>query len=441
MKVFIVYSGKGGVGKTTTTTNIAKILNEMGYSVAIIDADVNTPSVPVIFPESTFTEKLQCYSMGYTAKNAIYLTDSAVRAYISESINKINKFQPDFVLIDTPPSITDIHINLLDKIKPSGLLVVTQPNTLSMTDVNRTVMFFKERNVPILGIIENMCPAESKPNEYTWKLLASIPFSNDFNYNTVFLNNKDKYKLIVEGIIDSESVILENKKREIFDETITEEDVAILPVNSRKDIKFINLATWNYVSDLLLDQEMEIGHTDNILVYNTTEKIGRVLKAFEIDSEAYMMVTNAPSTVIKLIAGEIGKCTLFVANSYYGIPRVKYQTSQGEVVLFPHEIMPIDNKELILSIEDGYIATKDGRYIPPKHAVKQCFYAYGHKVGLMKDWEETYNQILEGNLPMINDQQVLHDAAAKVKNGKERRKREGRTIGDLSFDFKYRKKY
>ena len=177
-----------------------------------------------------------------------------------------------------------------------------------------------------------------------------------------------------------------------------------------------------------------LGIVDRMLTYNSTEKIGRVLKAFETDDEAYMMVINSPSTVIKLITGEIGKCTLFVANSHYGIPRVKYQTSQGELVLFPHEIMPVDNKELILSLEDGYIATKDGRYMPPKHIVEQCHAMYGSSVGLMADWEQTYDAIMEGKMPMINDQQHLHEAA--TKKTKEKRTRGvsgGQNVGDFAY--------
>ena len=433
MKVFIVYSGKGGVGKTTTTSNVAKILAAMGYKVFIVDADVNTPSIPVIFPQSDFSEKINCASMGYTAKNAIYLTDSAVRSYISESINKINTFKPDVVLIDTPPSITDIHINLIDKIKPSGLLIVTQPNALSITDVNRTAMFFKERNVPILGIIENMCPADAPQAEYTWKLLARIPFSPDFNYNTVFENNKEKYTAVVESILDSENVILENKNRQIFDETITVEDVKLLPMRTRTDIKFVNLNTWEYISELIEDLESGMGMHDEFLTYNTTDKLRRLVEPFKSDNEAYFMVTKAPSCVIKLIAGEIGKGTLLVANSYYGVPRIKYQTSQGEVVLFAHEVMPVNNKELILSLEDGYTMTKDGRYMPPKELVEQCYHLYGWRVGLMKDWEETYDNIVEGNMPVINDQQVMNEAVSIISKGKKVRKSQEKNIGDLAY--------
>src|SRR3990170_4700137 len=112
MKTIIIYSGKGGVGKTTTTANIAKTLSEQGERVFILDADMNTPSMPVVFESEMPTKNVLVSSLGYRTKNSIYVTGSAIRTYISECIDSINEFKPDYVLIDTPPSITDIHINL-----------------------------------------------------------------------------------------------------------------------------------------------------------------------------------------------------------------------------------------------------------------------------------------------------------------------------------------
>lgn len=430
MKVIIIYSGKGGVGKTTTTANIAKSLAEQNKKVFILDADVNTPSMPVIFKTPDGEKNIRVSSLGYATKHSIYVTDSAIRSYIGECIDSINEYEPDYVLIDTPPSITDVHINLLDKIKPSGLIIVTQPNILSTTDVNRTALFFKDRNVNILGIVENMCTEEVK-NSYSWKILASVPFEKNFNFSNVYNNSKAIYKNIAESLENIDSVILENKRRQIFDETITEEDINFLPFKKRNDIQFVNLSTWNYVRGLLQDTECGLISYDQALTELTTERIARMLKVFEKDERGYFMVTKAPTCAIQLIAGEIGEASLTIAKSHYGVPRIKYSTSQGEIVLFPYEIKPVTNAELLNAIAGGYMATKDGRYLPPKNELYEVEATFGSRVGLFKDWETLYDNIMQGNLPQINEN--IQPAELQENKGKRKYRKE-MTIGDLKYN-------
>ena len=433
MKVIIIYSGKGGVGKTTTTANVAKTLSEQNKKVFILDADVNTPSMPVIFPTQNPEKNIQVSSLGYATKHSIYVTDSSIRNYIGECIDSINEFQPDYVLIDTPPSITDVHINLLDKIKPSGLVIVTQPNALSVTDVNRTIMFFKERNANIIGIVENMCTKKTN-NSYSWKVLGSIPFEKNFDFKNVYEKNKKRYKDIVKSLENLESVILENKKRQLFDETITKEDIDTLPYEKRNDLQFVNLSTWSYVKDLIQDSESRMHGFHRALDEMTTERIARMLKVFEKDEKGYFMVTKTPSCVIKLIPGEIGQGTLTVSKSYYGVPRIKYSTLQGEIVLFPYEIMPVSNKELLQWVAEGYRITKDGRYLPTKNDLYELEASFGNRVGLTEGWEKLYDDTMSGKLPQIYE----NPQPSQLQDNKGKRKytRKKMTIGDLAYKTK-----
>lgn len=104
------------------------------------------------------------------------------------------------------------------------------------------------------------------------------------------------------------------------------------------------------------------------------------------------MVVNAPNTEVHLITGEIGICSLLTGQAgHYELPRVKYQTGKGDVVLFPDEIMPVDMDLLQQQINEGYIMLSDGRYLPPKETVEQCFNAYGHRIGLLENWEKIYD--------------------------------------------------
>ncbi len=427
MKVIIIYSGKGGVGKTTTTANVARTLAAQGKKVFILDADVNTPSMPVIFPDKHPEQYIMVASLGYSTNHNIYVTDSAIRSYIGSCIEQINKLKPDYVLIDTPPSITDVHINLLEKINASGLIIVTQPNALSVTDINRTALFFQDRNVNIIGVVENMVikPEQSK---YSWPVLASIPLAADFNVNSVFDNNKDAYKAIATSIENLDSVVLANKRRQLFDESITVEDVMNMPFSKLGNIKFINLATWDAVREVLEDAELT---PDMALMMLDTKTIGRMLAPFEKDDIAYFMITKAPCTEISLITGEIGEASLFVAESYYGIPRIKYKTSQGEVVLFPYEVMPVTHEELLAWQNEGYRITKDGRYLPNKETVQEVYNCFGSRVGLQEDWEASYDSIMSGNLQPVNDEPTIRPASESRPVGRRKKVKEMQTIGSF----------
>ena len=89
---------------------------------------------------------------------------------------------------------------------------------------------------------------------------------------------------------------------------------------------------------------------------------------------------------------EIGICSLLTGQrGHFELPRVSYQTSKGNVVLFPDEIMPVDINLLQQEINEGYIMLSDGRYLPPKEAVQQCYNAFGIRVGLGDNWEDIYD--------------------------------------------------
>lgn len=214
MKVILVYSGKGGVGKTTTTVNIAQSLLEQGKRVAILDGDINTPSIPVYFPKENSVKNLITFSTGYDfSSGMIYMEKSLTRKFVGESISQILKFKPDVLLVDTPPSITDVHINLIEKLKVSGVLIVTQPTELSRSDVKRTGIFFQNRNIEIIGIVENMCYENSIQGEYVWKTLGRIPFANGFNGQLALNENKEIYTQLANSVLNCDEVILENQKR------------------------------------------------------------------------------------------------------------------------------------------------------------------------------------------------------------------------------------
>lgn len=194
MKAIIVYSGKGGVGKTTTTANIARLFAEQGNKVFIIDADINTPSMNTEFSGDHPEDNIWIHSSGNMFDNFIYLEKSMVRQYLELAKKKLRLINPDFVLIDTPPSVTNVHIELLSRIKVSYVLFVTQPTKLSTKDVIRTMNFFHEKCGKVkCGIVENMC-YDNEKREYPIKLVAQIPMQDKMNTGNLLHNAKEEFQ-------------------------------------------------------------------------------------------------------------------------------------------------------------------------------------------------------------------------------------------------------
>lgn len=411
MKAIIVYSGKGGVGKTTTTANIARLLAEQGNKVFIIDADINTPSMNTEFEGEHPQENIWVHSSGNMFAQFIYLEKSMVRQYLESAKKKLKQIKPDFVLIDTPPSVTNVHIELLSRVKVSYILFVTQPTKLSNHDVLRTMDFFHERCGKVkCGIVENMC-YDNEKREYPIKLVAQIPMQDKMNTDNLLSNAKSEFQKIVDEISVSESVVLEEySTANGYDENFDITNMSLMQ-NRRKYVqhelkyddgtertlnlpapKFLSVRTWEKVRRYIKYHD-DTGFNFDARIDKCDERIvGRMVNHFKNDDNAYFMVINAPNTEIHLITGEIGICSLLTGQRYYyELPRVNYQTSRGNVVLFPDEIMPVDIDLLQQQINEGYLMLSDGRYIPPKETVEQCFNAYGSRVGLLDGWERIYD--------------------------------------------------
>lgn len=411
MKSIIIYSGKGGVGKTTTTANIARTLVESGKRVYILDADVNTPSMNTIFPEPRPNDNLMINSLGYVTEGMIFIQSSLIRSYIKDAIKEIKTFNPDFVLIDTPPSITDVHLNLIDSIKASGIIMVTQPTNISESDVRRTAFFFNGKGVKTIGIVENMSLNDSRT--YDLNLLARISFIPGFDFDKVLDANKQGYDAICNVILNVDDVIIENEKTRPIEKILTEQDLRYHYAGAKTSEKmsvlvYHNLETWDWVRNELLEKPF-MG-LDDRLVRCGTEQIQRMIEHFDGDTEAYFMITMAPRTDVPVLTGEIGRGTLFYPekNKFFGVPRVKYNTKFGELQLFPDEIHPMSLAEIQLYVNDGYILSNDGRYIPTLGHLEDVYNTFGSRVGIYSDYEKIHARIVTGEGVNIADVPEYH---------------------------------
>ena len=188
--IIAVSSGKGGVGKSTITSNLAVSLSKMGFNVGILDADIYGPSIPLMFdvqnekplavniegkskmkPIKNYGVKI--LSIGFFTKNdeAVIWRGPMASKALNQMIFDADWGKLDFLLIDLPPGTGDIHLSIMQSLPISGAVVVSTPQTVALSDARKGVSMFKKENinVPVLGIIENMSffvPKELPENKY-----------------------------------------------------------------------------------------------------------------------------------------------------------------------------------------------------------------------------------------------------------------------------------
>jgi ATP-binding protein involved in chromosome partitioning len=188
--IIAIASGKGGVGKSTVTSNLALALAKSGAKVGLIDADISGPSVPVMFGvenEQPMVEVvdgknyiipvekygIKMISIGFLApsEGAVVwrgpMASSALRQFIGDC-----KWEDlDYLLIDMPPGTSDIHLTLVQTVPVTGVIIVTTPQKVALADASKGLSMFQQPqiNVPVLGVVENMAyftPEELPDNKY-----------------------------------------------------------------------------------------------------------------------------------------------------------------------------------------------------------------------------------------------------------------------------------
>ena len=170
-----VGSGKGGVGKSTLTTNLAIALSRMGKRVGIVDADIYGPSQPTLFGTSqkpqAEKEKLipvEVQGIRLLSVGQLVSADTALAWRGPMATSALKQLidgdwgDAELILVDLPPGTGDVQLSLVQKSRPAGAVIVSTPQDLSLIDATRAIDLFGKTSVPVLGIIENMagyqCP-------------------------------------------------------------------------------------------------------------------------------------------------------------------------------------------------------------------------------------------------------------------------------------------
>ncbi len=190
--VIAVASGKGGVGKSTITVNLAIALAQAGFKVGLLDADIFGPSIPIMLdteaakpvlsensqPGKDLIAPVENYgvkmlSIGYFVdqREALIWRGAMATNALRQLITEGDWGALDFLLIDMPPGTSDIHLSLVGSVKLTGAVIVSTPQKVALADAIKGISMFQNEkiNVPILGIVENMAwftPAELPENRY-----------------------------------------------------------------------------------------------------------------------------------------------------------------------------------------------------------------------------------------------------------------------------------
>lgn len=188
--IIAISSGKGGVGKSTVSANLAVALAKMGYKVGLLDADIFGPSVPKMFnveevrpflenidgrdliiPAEKYGVKLLSIGFFVDKDNAVLWRGGMASNALKQLIADAYWGELDFFLLDLPPGTSDIHLTLVQTLAITGAIVVSTPQEVALADARKGIdMFVGEKvNVPVLGLVENMAwftPAELPQNKY-----------------------------------------------------------------------------------------------------------------------------------------------------------------------------------------------------------------------------------------------------------------------------------
>src|SRR5690606_2892588 len=188
--IVAVASGKGGVGKSTVTSNLAVTLAKMGFKVGILDADIYGPSIPIMFdvenerplavnidgkskmkPVESYGVKVLSIGFFTRPDQAVVWRGPMAAKALNQMIFDAHWGELDFMLIDLPPGTGDIHLSIMQSLPITGAVVVSTPQNVALADAKKGVAMFQQEsiNVPVLGIIENMAyftPEELPNNKY-----------------------------------------------------------------------------------------------------------------------------------------------------------------------------------------------------------------------------------------------------------------------------------
>lgn len=208
--IVAVASGKGGVGKSTTATNLAVALAKQGARTALLDADIYGPNIPSMLGAQGRPQVIdnriipieahgvRCMSMGFLVNDdqPLIFRGPMLHGTLKQLLHDVNWGQTDYLVIDLPPGTGDVQLSLSQSVPVTGAVIVTTPQNIALQDARKGIAMFEKVNIPILGIVENMsyylCPkcghrdeifsnagGENAAKKYGVPFLGGVPLNTE----------------------------------------------------------------------------------------------------------------------------------------------------------------------------------------------------------------------------------------------------------------------
>jgi ATP-binding protein involved in chromosome partitioning len=171
-KIIAIGSGKGGVGKSTFTANLALTLSQRGHKVGIIDADIYGPSLPMIFgkrdekprsnsekkivPVEAFGIKFMSFGFFINEQDPVIWRGPMLGGVLNQFLFDVDWQGTDYLLIDLPPGTGDIQLSMIQNAHVDGAIIISTPQDIALLDAKKGLEMFKKLNLPIIGMVENM---------------------------------------------------------------------------------------------------------------------------------------------------------------------------------------------------------------------------------------------------------------------------------------------